>query len=264
MAKSLYSVLGVAESASESEIKKAFRKLAQEFHPDRNKSPQAEEKFKEINAAYAVLGDKDKKAEYDRKGDSMFNHGTGQGFHQYRQSSGADFEDILRDMFGNFSGFGSRSRDKINLDIETGVRIPLSVAIHGGKISIAVQGEQIKLNVPACIKNGTKLKVSEKGYSSNGKKGDLYVQLIVSSENNFIVDGNDIHTDSTIDLKTAIFGGEKTIDFFDEKITIKIPKNTKYGQKMRINKGLSGGVIYLTIRVDLPKAEDRPDLESIL
>ena len=85
MAKSLYSVLGVAESASESEIKKAFRKLAQEFHPDRNKSPQAEEKFKEINAAYAVLGDKDKKAEYDRKGDSMFNHGTGQGFHQYRQ-----------------------------------------------------------------------------------------------------------------------------------------------------------------------------------
>ena len=82
MAKSLYGVLGVSEGADEAEIKKAFRKLAQQYHPDKNSDPAAEEKFKEINAAYAVLGDKEKKAEYDRRGDSMFNHGTGQGFHQ--------------------------------------------------------------------------------------------------------------------------------------------------------------------------------------
>ena len=78
MAKSLYTVLGVSENASESDIKKAFRKLAQQYHPDKNSSPEAEDKFKEINAAYAVLGDAEKKAEYDRRGDSMFNHGTGQ------------------------------------------------------------------------------------------------------------------------------------------------------------------------------------------
>lgn len=117
-------------------FRQAFRKLAQQYHPDKNSSPEAEDKFKEINAAYAVLGDAQKKAEYDRRGDSMFNHGTGQGFHQYHQATGADFEDILRDMFGGFGGFngfggftmGGGRHQHMNLDIEAAVRIPLSVA----------------------------------------------------------------------------------------------------------------------------------------
>ena len=277
MAKSLYGVLGVSEDANESEIKKAFRKLAQQYHPDRNKDPEAEDKFKEINAAYAVLGDAEKKAEYDRRGDSMFNHGTGQGFHQYHQATGANFDDILKEMFGGFggfSGFGNfggmggggnfGQHSQRNLNIEAIVRIPLSTAVNGGKIGITVQNEQIKLNIPSGIRNGTRLRVAEKGHSMPGKKGDLIVQLQIMPEPGFMLDGNDIISTETIDLKTAIFGGDRQIDYFGETLSVKIPKNTKPGQKLRLHRGLEGGVTYITLNVELPKAEDRPDLESIL
>lgn len=99
MAKSLYETLGVSENASASEIKKAYRNLAKKYHPDMNKTPEAEEKFKEINAAYEVLGDEEKKAQYDTYGDSMFG---GQNFHDFArgQGAGVDLNDILREMFG--------------------------------------------------------------------------------------------------------------------------------------------------------------------
>jgi len=109
MAKSLYETLGLSDNASESEIKKAYRKLARQYHPDVNKDPSAEEKFKEINAAYEVLSDKDKKAQYDMHGDDIFG---GQNFHDFSRAQGgsADLDEILRQMFsgggGGFSGFG--------------------------------------------------------------------------------------------------------------------------------------------------------------
>ena len=272
MAKSLYTVLGVSENASESDIKKAFRKLAQQYHPDKNSSPEAEDKFKEINAAYAVLGDAEKKAEYDRRGDSMFNHGTGQGFHQYHQATGADFEDILRDMFGGFGGFngfggftmGGGRHHHMNLDIEAAVRIPLSVAVKGGTVGINVNNEQLNLTIPAGVNNGSRMRLAGKGHSSNGRHGNLIIQLIIMPENGFAIDGNNLHTTENIDLKTAIFGGTRDINFFGETLQVKIPKNTKPGQTMRLSKGLSGGMTYITLNVELPKAEERPDLESIL
>ena len=266
MSKSLYSVLEISESASDSEIKKAYRKLAKKYHPDVNKTPEAEEKFKEINAAYEVLSDSEKKAQYDRFGDDMFNHGSGQGFHQYHQSSGMDFEDILREMFGQggFGGFGGFSQRQMNPDVTSKVGIPLETAINGGKITINVGGENIKLTVPAKVKNGTKMRVAGKGRTINGTIGDLYIILVVRSDHQFEVHGNDIFTMETIDLKTAIFGGIKTIDLYGEKIKLKIPKDTKFGQRMRVSAGLNGGSMIVQLEIELPKSYEKPELEKVL
>jgi curved DNA-binding protein len=142
MAKSLYETLEVSENASADEIKKAYRKLARKYHPDVNKDPKAEEKFKEINAAYEVLSDPQKKQQYDQHGDSMFG---GQNFSDFarNQGGGVDLDEILRQMFGggeldldrsNFGGgFGFDAPD---LDTNAQVTIPFDVAVLGGKQNI--------------------------------------------------------------------------------------------------------------------------------
>ena len=143
MAKSLYETLEVSENASESEIKKAYRKLARKYHPDVNKETSAEDKFKEINSAYEILSDNEKKAQYDMHGDSMFG---GQNFHDFSRNAGAgagNLDDILREMFsqggggfGGAGGFGGGGfggggfhQQAPNLDIETSVTIPFVVSI---------------------------------------------------------------------------------------------------------------------------------------
>lgn len=263
MSKSLYSILEISENASAQEIKKAYRKLAKEYHPDRNKSSEAEEKFKEINSAYQVLSDPEKKSQYDKFGDGMFNHGTGQGFHQYHQSSGMNFEDILNEMFGG-SSFGGFGRQHINLDKTVRLSIPLKTAIKGGKITVGVGGENITLVIPKKVKNGIKLRVAGKGNTHNGQTGDLYIQLIISSDNEFQVQGNDLYTVLDISLKTAIFGGIKNLDLYGENISIKIPKDTKFGQKFRIKNGLDQGSIIAQVNIVLPKGDEKPELKDIL
>ncbi len=262
MAKSLYETLGLSENANASEIKKAYRQKAKEYHPDTNpNNPEAEDKFKEINAAYEILSDPEKKSQYDRYGDTMFNHGSGQGFHQYHQSTGMEFEDILRNMFGG--GFGNyQQRQSPDINIKIG--IPLSTAINGGQISINHQGSPLKITIPKGIKNGSKMRVAGKGNNVNGKTGDLYLIIVIKSEGRFTVHGNDLHTYEEIDLKTAIFGGQKEFDLFGEKVKYTLPKNIKYGQQLRLAKGLSQGSIYVELYIKLPTAEERPDLEKIL
>lgn len=262
--KSLYKILGISENSNPDDIKKAYRKMAKEYHPDVNKSPEAEEKFKEINSAYEVLSDPQKKAQYDRYGDNMFNHGSGQGFHEYHSSSGMGFEDILREMFGNGSnGFGG-FRD-MNPDKNVRVGISLEKAIQGGKLSLNIQGEEISVNLPSRIRNGTRLKVAGKGQVVNGRTGDLYIQVIVQGNNQYDIHGDDIHMVHTIDLKHAIFGGSSGFDFYGEYINIKLPSDIKFGQKIRIaNKGLGQGSLILHLEIKLPTASERPDLEKIL
>jgi len=198
MAKSLYETLGISENATESEIKKAYRKLARKYHPDVCKNPDCEEKFKEINAAYEVLSDKEKKAKYDQFGDAMFN---GQSFSDFSRShQDIDLDELLKNIFGGgFGGFGSssssfsggfsgfnsgfggqQSYSQPNLDIETSITIPFNVSILGGSHSVSINGESFDIKIPAGVKDGEKMRVRGKGHSSAGRRGDLYLTIKVA------------------------------------------------------------------------------------
>ena len=273
MAKSLYETLGVSESATPAEIKKAYRKLARKYHPDICNKPECEEKFKEINAAYEVLGDEQKKAQYDQFGDSMFG---GQSFQDFSRSQGAnvDLDEILRNIFGGgFSGGSQRSGgfgdfggfsggfggfNQPDLDIHAKMTIPFNVAVMGGTHSVNLNGETINLKIPAGITTGKKMRVRGKGKSMQGQRGDLIVEVEVAPSNEYERDGNNLTKTIDVPLKIMMFGGKIPVQTLHKEITVKIPKNSKNGQKMRL-KGYGvkdKGDLYLKLNVILPKVED--------
>lgn len=278
MAKSLYETLEISENASESEIKKAYRKLARQYHPDVNKDPKAEDKFKEINAAYEILSDKDKKSKYDMHGDTMFG---GQNFHDFSRAQGGnvDLDEILRSMFsggggfggGSFGGFGSNSfgggfsnhnQKPRNLDIETSVTIPFIVSILGGSHSISVNGERFDIKIPAGIKSDEKMRVKGKGHAQGGKAGDLFLKITVASNPDYVREDNDLVKNFDVPLHAALFGETLTVETLEKEIKIKIPQNTKNGQKFRVKemgamnrKTKIRGDLYLKANIVLPKIE---------
>ena len=276
MSNSLYETLGVSEKASADEIKKAYRRLARKYHPDINKDPGAEDKFKEINAAYEILSDEKKRAQYDRHGDAMFG---GQNFHDFASSSGmGNLDEILKNIFGGgfsasasgFGGFSSRGgfsgfrqtggfggfEDEEDLDSRAKVTIPFDVAVKGGEHSINFNGENIKIKIPNGINNGEKLRIKGKG---NGGRGDLILTVNIAPSDEYERDGDDIYKDVLIPLKTMMFGGKIEVKTPKKDVTIKIAENSKSGQKIRL-KGYgvqnrkSGifGDLYLRARVSLP------------
>ena len=270
MNNSLYETLGVSEKATSDEIKKAYRRLARKYHPDINKDPGAEDKFKEINAAYEILSDEKKRAQYDRHGDAMFG---GQNFHDFASSSGmGNLDEILKNIFGGggFSGFSSRSgfsgfrqtggfsgfEDDEDLDSRAKVTIPFDVAVKGGEHSINFNGENIKIKIPNGINNGEKLRIKGKG---SGGRGDLILTVNIAPSDEYERDGDDLYKDVLIPLKTMMFGGKIDVKTPKKDVTIKIAENSKSGQKIRL-KGYgvqnrkSGifGDLYLRARVSLP------------
>jgi curved DNA-binding protein len=283
MAKSLYETLEISENASEAEIKKAYRKLARKYHPDVNKEASAEEKFKEINSAYEILSNKEKKQQYDMHGDSMFG---GQNFHDFSRSHGgqagggsADLDDILRQMFsggGGFSGatggnsfggggFGGGYQEP-NLDIESNVTIPFSVSILGGSHSVSVNGERFDIKIPAGVKSGEKMRVRGKGHAQGGKQGDLFLKITVASNPEYEREGDDLVKSFEISLKTALFGEKIAIQTLDKEIKLKVPANTKNGQRFRVRemgamnrKTKTRGSLYLKANIILPNVDDLDD-----
>ena len=270
MSNSLYETLGVSEKATSDEIKKAYRRLARKYHPDINKDPGAEDKFKEINAAYEILSDEKKRAQYDRHGDAMFG---GQNFHDFASSSGmGNLDEILKNIFGGggFSGFSSRSgfsgfrqtggfsgfEDDEDLDSRAKVTIPFDVAVKGGEHSINFNGENIKIKIPNGINDGEKLRIKGKG---SGGRGDLILTVNIAPSDEYERDGDDLYKDVIIPLKTMMFGGKIDVKTPKKDVTIKIAENSKSGQKIRL-KGYgvqnrkSGifGDLYLRTRVSLP------------
>jgi len=281
MSKSLYETLEISENASEAEIKKAYRKLARKYHPDVNKEKGAEDKFKEINSAYEILSDKKKKAQYDAHGDSMFG---GQNFHDFSRShgGGGDLDEILRNMFsgGGFGGFGGSSfgggfggfggggfgakqQQQPNLDIETSVTIPFSVSILGGSHSVSVNGERFDIKIPAGVNSGEKMRVKGKGHAQGGRAGDLFLKINVAINPDYVREGDDLIKKFDVPLYAALFGEKVTIQTLEKEIKLKIPQNTKNGQRFRVRemgamnrKTKERGNLYLEANIVLPKIED--------
>jgi curved DNA-binding protein len=277
MAKSLYQTLEITENASEAEIKKAYRKLARQYHPDVNKDANAEEKFKEINAAYEILSDKKKKQQYDMHGDAMFG---GQNFHDFSRSHGGagagSMEDILREMFsgGGFGGFsggggfggggfgGGGFHQEPNLDLETNVTIPFAVSILGGSHSVSVQGDRFDIKIPAGIKSGEKMRVKGKGHAQGGRVGDLFLKITVASNPEYIREEDDLVKSFDVPLHAALFGDKISVQTLEKEIKLKIPENTKNGQRFRVRemgamnrkKGMRGD-LYLKANIVLPQIE---------
>ena len=277
---SLYETLGVDKSASADEIKKAYRRLARKYHPDINKEAGAEDKFKEINAAYEILSDEKKRAQYDRHGDAMFG---GQNFHDFAQGSAdmGDLNDILNSIFGGFggaksagsrggfsfntfggdgfSGFGGATQD---LDTHSSIEIPFETAIQGGEMSVRVGGETVKFKVPAGINAGEKLRIRGKGQKSGIQSGDLILEIKIAPSAEYSREGDDLFKKIDIPLKTALFGGKVEISTPSKSATIKIAKNTKNGQKYRLKgygvqnrKSKILGDLYAVVNVVLPDVD---------
>ncbi|WP_291951064.1 J domain-containing protein [Campylobacter sp.] len=265
MSNSLYDTLGVSKNASADDIKKAYRRLARQYHPDINKEAGAEDKFKEINAAYEILSDEQKRNQYDRYGDSMFG---GQSFQDFsRSAGGADINDILKNIFGGgFGGFNSSNnfRGGFNgfgedLDLQASIKIPFEKGILGGEHSIMIQGEQIKIKIPHGIKNGEKLRVRNKGKNLNGQRGDLILKIELEKSKEYTREDDDLYKNVEISLKTAFFGDKISINTPRKEVKITIPPNSKNNQKIRLKGyGVQNrktdiyGDMYLILNVKLP------------
>ena len=284
---SLYETLGVDKSASAEEIKKAYRRLARKYHPDINKEADAEDKFKEINAAYEILSDEKKRAQYDRHGDAMFG---GQNFHDFAQGSAdmGDLNDIINSIFSGFAGSkGARGGFSFNsfggeggfgggfgsggfsgfdgtqsLDTHSSIEIPFETAIQGGEMSVRVGGETVKFKVPAGINAGEKLRIRGKGQKSGIQSGDLILEIKIAPSAEYTREGDDLFKKIDVPLKTALFGGKVEISTPSKSATIKIAKNTKNGQKYRLKgygvqnrKSKILGDLYAVVNVVLPDVD---------
>lgn len=277
MAKSLYETLEVSENAAADEIKKAYRKLARKYHPDVNKDAGAEDKFKEINAAYEVLSDPQKKQQYDQYGDSMFG---GQNFHDFARGQGrnVDLDEILRQMFGGGGGFRSSSFgggnpfgggfsnygfEEPDLDLNAQITVPFEIAVLGGKQHITLNNESFDVKIPEGISTGQKIRAKGKGKSYQGQRGDLIIKVNVASSNEYERNEDTLTKYIDIPLKTALFGNKIEIHTLHKTITLKIPQNTKQNQRFRVKElgvlnrktGVRGD-LYLKANIVLPKIEE--------
>ena len=275
MSKSLYETLEVSENASQDDIKKSYRKLARKYHPDVNKQKEAEEKFKEINAAYEILSDPQKRAQYDQFGDSMFG---GQNFHDFARSQGGagGLDEILSQIFGGLGGFNSGFAGRFSgfsssgfgggfsedLDIQAKLSIPFDLSILGGEHTISLNGETIKLKIPAGISEGKSIRVRGKGHKGRSGQGDLLLKISVLPSEKYERDGDDLVCDFDVPLGVALFGGKVVIPTLHKEVTLKIPQNTKNAQKFRIKelgakniKSGQMGDLYLKANVVLPSVD---------
>lgn len=287
MAEDYYQLLGVKKDASATDIKKAYRKLAMKYHPDHTKGDKAaEEKFKKISEAYAVLSDEKKRKEYDTFGAEGFQ----QRFSQEDIFRGFDFGDIFREFgFGGdfFSGRGRGSGTRFNFggggpfgsqagqqqarmkgtDLVYEISLTLKEVATGTSKTISLQhqgySEKVTVKVPKGLISGKKLRLAGKGSPSpfGGPAGDLFIQSRMLNDPVYQVENHDLHVNQEIKLSEIILGTSISVPTLDDKqLNLKIPPGTKPGTKMRMSghglphmKGGKKGDLYLKIQLKLPK-----------
>jgi DnaJ-class molecular chaperone len=273
--KDYYQTVGVARNASADEIRAAYRKLALKYHPDRNPGDkQAEEKFKELNEAYQVLSDPQKRARYDQLGSAYSNYqrggGTPGGFDWSQYSSGGQ-QVNLNDLFGNSGGFsdffsaifGGMGSGMAGADFgtqrapqyEQTVSVSLQEAYTGSTWALA--GGERRVKIPAGAKTGTKVRVT--GGAPDGS--DLYLKVNVHADPNFERDGNNLSTTVTVDVFTALLGGEVEVPTMSGRVKLTVPPGTQPEQKFRVaGRGMPTlkdpqvkGDLLVRVKVQMPK-----------
>jgi curved DNA-binding protein len=292
--KDYYKVLGVDKKADEKEIKKTYRKLARQYHPDVNPgNKQAEERFKEINEAYEVLSDPDKRQKYDKLGMNWQAYQrTGQdptGFDWGQWATAApggggsrvrvDYADV-EDLFqeGGFSDFfqtifggggayrtasAAQPRPRRGQDVEYPLQVSLEEAFHGTQRLLSIDGRRLEVKIPPGVRTGSKVRVAGEGYpgAAGGPAGDLYLVTEVLPHAVFERDGDDLRGEFPIDLYTAVLGGEVFVPTLTGRGTLKIPEGTQPGQLFRLRgQGMPSlrdpnqrGNLLMKARVHLPK-----------
>jgi len=286
-----YETLGVKKGASDDEIKKSYRKLAMKFHPDRNPGDKvAEDKFKVISEAYAVLSDTEKRKQYDMFGDQKFHQNfsqedifRGTDFRNIFTDAGFDGGDIFSRIFGAGFGGGGGGRGGFGgpppkgQDVEYPITVAFQEAFNGGERQVSFRlsdgsSRDLTIKIPAGIRDGGKLRVAGKGGGSpyGGPAGDLYIVVSVASHPQYTRQGDDIEGKINLKLSEALLGCSKEVVTLDGAKKIKVPAGVKPGTKIRLKNlgfhipGKHGrGDFYAVVEYDVPESLSTKQLELV-
>jgi curved DNA-binding protein len=273
-----YGILGISKKATQTDIKKAYRKLARKYHPDVNPNDsEAESRFKQINEANEVLGNIENRKKYDAYGkdwqhaDEIEKAKKAQRQHsgystQYTDGFGEQvFSDFFESMFGSGAPDGFARRGKVKFrgqDFNAGLTLSLRDVFTTHKRTLKVNGKNIRITIPAGIENGQTIKIKEHGGpgKNGGPKGDLFITFTIDNDTLFKRDGNNLFKIQHLDFFTAILGGEVLVDTFDGKVKLKIKPETQSGTKVRLkSKGFpvykkdgEFGDLFITYQISVP------------
>lgn len=254
-----YKILGIDKKATENDIKKAYRKLARKYHPDLNPDDKvAETKFKEINEANEVLSNSENRKKYDKYGkdwkhadqfeqqakqQQQYQGGSPFGNAGGGNYSEEEFSDFFGSMFGGGGGSqfggarsGGRSRSFKGQDFNAELNLGLKDVYETHKRTLTVNGKNIRLTIPAGVANGQSIKIKGQGGEgvNGGPKGDLYIKFNIANHSHFKRDKDNLYSDVTIDLYTAVLGGEVVVNTFDGKVKLKVKPGTQNGAKAKL------------------------------
>ncbi len=285
-----YQVLGLSKSATTDDIKSAFKKLARQYHPDVNKEPTAEAKFKEISEAYEVLGNEEKRRQYDQFGHFDFGGSGPQNPYnqQYWQNVNINFEDLFGDILGgmgggrrarntrgfDFGGFGGGQYGSKGSDLLWSLSLPLEEAMTGTEKQLLLpNNKKVKVKIPAGVDNGSKIRLAGQGNPGvgNGSAGDLIIEIKVTPSTIYKRDGLDVYTDLKISLKDALIGIKAEVTTLHGAGVVTIPKNVQSGYILRLrDKGIKDknqtGHHYVRVLVIYPdfNSEDYEQIMTLL
>lgn len=287
MDQDLYAVLGVKRTATNDEIRRAYRKLAKDLHPDKNKGDaKAEEKFKRVSAAFAVLGNPDKRKRYDAgEIDSMGNERANPFYRDYASggfgsdrdafggfNAGAgDFSDIFGDLFGRRGAGGAFNMR--GMDYRYNLEISFLEAVNGVKKRVQFpDNETLDITVPAGVENGQTLRLKGKGGpgAGRGEAGDALIELKIGEHPVFSRDGDNIQVELPVTIQEAVLGARIEVPTIDSRVTVSVPKGASSGQVLRLRgKGIKNartgmtGDQLITVKIVMPAHVDG-DLEAFM